>query len=60
MPNLEELRIGSAAITDEGLQALSGAKNLKRVFLSGVKKVTPAGLELLKRARPELMVEAKP
>ncbi|MCE9563246.1 MAG: hypothetical protein K8U57_14475 [Planctomycetes bacterium] len=59
MPLLEELKIGSAQLTDEGLQSLVAAKSLKRLTLSGMKQLTPAGVEQLRKARPEMTIEAK-
>ena len=59
MPKLTELKIGSAQLTDDGLQALAGSKTLKILTLSGVKKVTSAGIERLRETRPELVVEMK-
>jgi len=59
MSELTELKIGSAQLTDDGLQALAGAKKLKKLALTGVKKVTPAGVERLQKARPELVIEVK-
>jgi hypothetical protein len=59
MPELTELRIGSAQLTDDGLQALATAKKLKKLALTGVKKVTPAGVERLQKTRPELVIEVK-
>ena len=59
MPALEEFKLGSAQVDDEGLQALAAAKSLKKLTLSGLKKVTPAGVERLKQARPGLVIDAK-
>lgn len=59
MPSLEELKLGSARVTDEGLQELAALKSLKKLSLSGLKLVTPAGVERLRKARPELQVEVK-
>jgi hypothetical protein len=59
MPELTELKIGSAQLTDDGLQALATAKKLKKLALTGVKKVTLAGVERLQKARPELVIEVK-
>jgi hypothetical protein len=59
MPNLEELKIGSAKITDDGLQELAAAKTLKKISLSGIKTVTAAGVERLRQARPDLLIEVK-
>lgn len=59
MPELTELKIGSAPLTDDGLQALAAARKLKKLALTGVKKVTPAGVERLQKTRPELVIEVK-
>src|SRR5262249_24781530 len=59
MPALEEFNLGSAQVTDEGLQFLAASKSLKRLTLSGIKKVTPAGVEQLRKALPRLLVEVK-
>ena len=48
----------SAQITDDGLQTLAASKSLKKLSLSGVKNVTPAGIAKLKQAKPELVVES--
>ena len=59
LPALEEFKLGSAQITDAGLQALVASKSLKKLSLSGNKKLTPAGLEQARKAaRPELTIEA--
>lgn len=57
LPKLDEFKLGSAQVTDDGLQALTSAKALKRLVLSGLKRVTPAGIERLRKARPDLVVE---
>lgn len=59
MPMLEEFKLGSAAVTDAGLQALAASKSLKKLSLSGIKDITPAGIEQLRKARPELVVETQ-
>lgn len=59
LPELEELKIGSAQLTDNGLQALAAAKKLKKLSLSGLKMVTAAGVEQLHQARPDLAIEVK-
>lgn len=59
LPLLEEFNLGSAQVTDTGLQALAASKSLKKVTLSGLKNVTPAGLEQLRKARPELLIQAQ-
>ena len=56
---LEELKIGSATLSDDGLQALVAAKSLKKLSLTGIKNITPAGIERLRNSRPEIMVEVK-
>jgi hypothetical protein len=57
MPHLEEFRIGSAKITDEGLQVLAESKSLKKVVLSQLKNVSEAGIMKLQTAKPELKIE---
>jgi hypothetical protein len=59
MPMLEELKLGSAQVTDAGLQQLAACKTLKKLSLSGLKNVTPAGIERLRKARPDLVIEGK-
>lgn len=59
LPMLEELRIGSAQVNDEGLQFLAATKTLKKLTLSGMKQITPAGIEQLRKARPEMVIEVK-
>ena len=59
MPALEEFKLGSAKVTDEGLMELAVSKSLKRLSLSGLKGVTPAGVERLRKARPEMQVDVK-
>ncbi|MDA1052182.1 MAG: hypothetical protein O3C40_17120 [Planctomycetota bacterium] len=59
MPKLEEFSLGSAQITDVGLQSLAASKSLKKLSLSGLKNVTPAGIEQLRKARPELAIRSQ-
>lgn len=59
MPELEELKIGSATFTDDGLQSLVASKTLKKLSLSGVKTVTAAGIDRLRQSRPDLVIEVK-
>jgi len=59
MPALEEFRLGSAQVTDKGLMELATSKSLKKLSLAGLKQVTPAGIERLRKARPELQIEVK-
>jgi hypothetical protein len=57
MPMLEEFKLGSAQVTDAGLQTLAASKSLKKLSLSGLKNITPAGIEQLRKARPELVIQ---
>jgi hypothetical protein len=59
MPALEEFKLGSAKVTDEGLMELAASTTLKRLSLTGLKFVSPAGIERLRKARPELQIEVK-
>lgn len=59
LSQLEEFRIGNAQVTDEGLRHLARSKSLKKLSISGLKKVTEAGIEKLKESRPELTVEVR-
>ncbi|MFM9116377.1 MAG: hypothetical protein ACKOU6_09490 [Planctomycetota bacterium] len=60
MPALEEFQLGSAQVTDEGLQSLAASKSLKKLSLSGLKLVTPGGIDRLRKAaRPELQIIVK-
>ena len=59
MPKLEEFKLGSAQVTDAGLQALSGSRSLKKLTLSGLKHVTAAGIERLRTSRPDLQIEVQ-
>ncbi len=59
MPRLEEFKLGSALVTDEGLQALAESITLKKLTLSGCKNISEAGVARLRKARPELIVEFK-
>ena len=57
MPALEEFTLGGAKVTDEGLMELAPSKSLKKLSIGGLKAVTPAGVERLRKARPELRIE---
>jgi Leucine-rich repeat (LRR) protein len=59
LPLLEEFKLGSAQVTDAGLQALAASKSLKKLSLSGLKNVTPGGVEQLRKARPELAIQVQ-
>ncbi|MCA9174924.1 MAG: hypothetical protein KDB14_10630 [Planctomycetales bacterium] len=57
MPRLQELTLGGAKCSDEGLKALIEAKTLTKLVLKGIKGITPAGVEQLRKARPDLSIE---
>lgn len=57
MPHLEEFKLGSAQVTDEGLQVLAESKSLKQLTLRGLKGVSEEGVARLRKARPELVVD---
>ena len=59
MSQFEKLKIGSAQLTDEGIQVLASTKSLKKLSLSGMRKITLAGIERLRQARPELIIEVR-
>ena len=59
MQALEEFNLGSANVTDKGLMELAVSKSLKKISLTGLRLVTPAGIERLRKASPELQVEVK-
>lgn len=59
LPMLEEFKLGSAKVTDAGLQSLAASKTLKKLSLSGLKSVTPAGVDRLRQARPDLAIDVK-
>lgn len=59
MPMLEEFIIGSAQLTDTGLQSLAASKSLKKLSLNGLKGITPDGVERLRKARPELTIQVQ-
>lgn len=59
MPKLKELKIGSAQVTDEGLQFLAASKSLKNLTLRRMKNITPAGVESLRTTRPGLIIDVQ-
>lgn len=59
MPALEEFSLGGAKVTDDGLMALAASGSLRRLSLTGLKGVTPAGVERLRKASPRLQVDVK-
>lgn len=59
MPKLEEFKLGSSLITDEGLKALAESKSLKKVTLEGAKKITEAAAAEFRKAKPDLVLELR-
>jgi hypothetical protein len=64
LPALEELKIGPSKLTDAGLLRLAELKSLKTLSVARAKKakapgVTDAGIESLKKARPDLTIDVK-
>ena len=59
MPKLKEFRIGSAQLTNAGLQMLAMSKSLKKLTISGLKNVTPQGVDALQKVRPDLVIERR-
>ena len=59
MPQLAEFRLGSAQVTDQGLQALAASKSLKKLTLSGLKMVTEDGVKRLRAALPQCVIETR-
>jgi hypothetical protein len=57
MPQLTEFRLGSAPVTDEGLQALAASKSLKKLTLSGLKQVTAEGVKRLRESLPQCVID---
>jgi hypothetical protein len=57
MPALEEFKLGNAQVTDAGLATLAESKSLKKLSLGGLKRVTPEGIERLRKARPDWQIE---
>lgn len=57
MPALEEFKLGSAQVTDAGLESLAASKSLKKLSLSGLKGITPAGIQKLRQAQPKWVIE---
>jgi hypothetical protein len=57
MPALEEFKLGSAQVTDDGLRALAASKSLKKLSLSALKGITPMGIGSLRKAHPTWVIE---
>jgi hypothetical protein len=58
-PALKELSLPATAVTDKGLQSLAACKGLATLNLNSKMKVTPAGIDKLKKALPSLNVVVK-
>ena len=59
MDKLESLNLGQTGITDEALAAVAKLTGLKRLGLAtgvGPIKVTDAGIERLRKARPDVTI----
>lgn len=57
MPALKEFVLGSAKVTDVGLMELAASKSLEKLSLRGLELVTPAGVQRLRKARPNLQID---
>jgi uncharacterized membrane protein len=57
LPNLEQINLYGTNITDKGIKYLIKYPNLKTVYLWQT-KVTPSGIEQLKKAAPNVKIEA--
>jgi hypothetical protein len=53
--SLEILDLGDTAVTDKLLEDLAGMKNLKLLLVGG-SRITPAGVEQFRKARPECRI----
>ncbi len=56
LPNLRELALMGTAVTDQGLQSLAACKSLTSVLVGKKGKVTPQGMDRLKKALPACTV----
>lgn len=59
LPNLKELALPGTAVTDRGIASLAGCRALTTLTLGAKSKVTPKGIDALKRALPNLAVASK-
>jgi hypothetical protein len=57
MASLESLNIFGTAVTDAGLQKLAALPQLKRLYV-WQSKVTPAGIEELKKKLPKCQIQS--
>lgn len=55
MTNLKYLHVGRTSVTDAGLAKLKGLRQLEEITVTAP-QVTPAGVEVLKKLRPNLVV----
>jgi hypothetical protein len=55
MERLEEVDLSGTGVTDEGLEKLTGARNLRHIYLGG-SKATEEGVERLRKALPRSQV----
>ena len=55
MEQLEEIDLSDTGVTDQGLETLQGARNLRHIYLGG-SKTTAEGAERLRRALPRSQV----
>jgi hypothetical protein len=58
-PALQELSLPATAVTDKGLASLAACRGLRTLNLNAKMKVTPAGIDRLKKALPSLTVVSK-
>jgi hypothetical protein len=56
LPNLEWLHVGKTQVSDAGLKLLAGLKKLKHLEVTHCERVTPAGIDELRKALPGLEV----
>jgi hypothetical protein len=59
LPSLKELALPGTAVTDKGLMSLSACKGLTTLNLNNKMKVTPKGIDALKKSLPNLTVVMK-
>jgi hypothetical protein len=57
MPRLEEFKLGSAQVTDDGILALAELKSLKKLTLERLKNVSIEAIEQLRKSRPRMTIE---
>jgi hypothetical protein len=57
LSNLEFLHLGKTQVSDAGLAALTGLRNLKQLVITFCPRVTDAGVAKLKEAIPALSID---